>query len=237
VSGALLQALSLNDANNDADNATLSLAPSRFLIFQWDSGFYFTQHLEGRITLTALVMPYTDFPNREPLRDAVLGAFKGFLPVGCEDLIPQPVPNNPQRPIGLYRAHFPYMFSSTAWAWVDAGDACADGNMKQPVQQSGQQAENDNGRMVFCEFRRWNGYNRATPEREEAQAEDLLAKESWAQVVANTMPPVVAWEQERWHLQDPPAEEEEEGREEEDAEYNRNLMEWVEDYRRSRLQE
>ncbi|KAM0264978.1 hypothetical protein ACHAQJ_000494 [Trichoderma viride] len=219
ISGASLKGLSLNDT----DDAKLSSAPSRFLSFQWDSGFQFKEHLEGRITLTALVLPYTDVPNREPLRNAVKTAFKGFLPAGCEDLIPRPVVNpNPRQRLGLYRERFPYMYSSTAWAWVDTGDACADGDLI---------GENNSGRTVLCEFRRWNGYNGATPEREEAQAKDPKAKESWAQVVANAMPPAVAWEQERWHLQDPPAkeEDEEEEMEEEDAEYNRELNEWLDD--------
>ncbi|KAI2471679.1 hypothetical protein F4781DRAFT_90218 [Annulohypoxylon bovei var. microspora] len=199
ASGALLRGLSLGDAP----------APSRFLSFQWNSGFRFEEDLRGRVSLTALAMPCAGNPVPEAWRSAVYGALAGFLPDGCEDL-------RVQWPRA--RAHF-----WTAWAWAD-GD--------RGLQAAA--AGDGSARAVLCEFRRWNGYGGATPEREEAAAKSPRARESWARTVGKVMPPVTAWEQERWDVQLAPCfitpEEEEEVDEEkgeEDAEYERNMEEFL----------
>ncbi|KAI0113855.1 hypothetical protein F4776DRAFT_667018 [Hypoxylon sp. NC0597] len=66
--------------------ASLSLAPSRFLSFQWNSGSRFEEYLQGRVTLTALAIPYTGVPVPELWCSAVYSTFGEFLPRGCEDL-------------------------------------------------------------------------------------------------------------------------------------------------------
>lgn len=212
VSGASLQGLSLDDAaDNDAPSS--SAPSSRFLSFQWTSGYRFEEDLQGRVTLTALAMPYTGDPVPESWRNAVYSALGNFLPSGCEDLREKWPP--------------PLMHFWTAWAWVDSSNL--EGQPGQ--QQVGATAGNDSGRRaVVCQFRRWNGYSGATPAREEALAESPLARESWERTVAEVMPPVTAWEQERWDIQLAPryfAPEEEEG-EEEDPEYEQKVKEFLE---------
>lgn len=114
------------------------------------------------------------------------------------------------------------------WAVVDNKDALADSDPWQLGQRAAT-AGNEGGRMVMCEFRQWNGYSGATPEREEATANSPLTRESWAQKLAEVMPPVTAWEKERWDIQLVPKKgEEEEGENEEDSEYERNMEEHLE---------
>lgn len=212
LSGALLQDLSLNQV----DGSKPSSAPPRILSFQWETGFDFSKELHGRTTFTALSMSYTGVPNRKPLRDVVLGAFNGFFPADCDDMRPRPVHNpNPRLRLGLYRERLPWMYSQTAWVWMDTGENWVDADPEQ-LEQQGATVENSGGQMLFCQFRRWNGYNGATAEREEASANNPEARESWAQVVGNTMPPVTAWEQERWDLEAVPKTKE--GKEEEEEE-------------------
>ncbi|KAI0181023.1 hypothetical protein GGR52DRAFT_567271 [Hypoxylon sp. FL1284] len=111
----------------------------------------------------------------------------------------------------------------TGWGWVDTQNGGNNG---------------DTGPFIFCEFRRWDGYGGATPEREEAAANSPLAKESWARTVAKLMPPVTAWEQERWDTKLAPSfiypddddedEDEEVEKDEEDVEFERNLEKFIE---------
>ncbi|KAJ2965623.1 hypothetical protein NUW58_g10852 [Xylaria curta] len=82
------------------------------------------------------------------------------------------------------------------------------------------------GQEVWYQFRFWNGFGGATPEREEASANHPLAGESWAQTVAKVIPPVTSWEQERWDVQLVPVEVVEESEGEIDWEYERELDEF-----------
>ncbi|OBT85998.1 hypothetical protein VE02_06356 [Pseudogymnoascus sp. 03VT05] len=209
-SGTLLRDLSLGNAND----SSLSPAPSRLLSFQWASGYGFEENLEGRVTLTAFVIPYTGDSTPESSQNAVYGAVRGafdqFRPRGCEDI------SSPSMQTHIWKQ----------WAVVDNKDALVDSD---PWQLGGQvaTAENEGGRMVLCEFRQWNGYSGATPEREEAMANSPLTRESWAQMFAKVMPPVTAWAKERWDIQSVPQKEEEEGEYEEDSEYDRNIEEYL----------
>ncbi|KAI0380269.1 hypothetical protein F5Y04DRAFT_257813 [Hypomontagnella monticulosa] len=185
TSGALLQGLSLDDAGE----ASLSSVQSRFLTFKWTYGCVFENNLKARITTTALEIPYTGNPTPESWAKTVDGTFRNFSPKCYED----------------FRVYWPRprTYTWTAWAWVDS-DLYQLGN-----------------RAVFCEFRRWikdtgdAAFNGATPEREEVVSKSPETRESWAQAVAEVMPPVAAWEQERWDIQAathfiPPEEDEEE---------------------------
>ncbi|KFZ24804.1 hypothetical protein V502_00714 [Pseudogymnoascus sp. VKM F-4520 (FW-2644)] len=208
-SGALLRDLSLSNA----DGGSLSPAPSRFLSFQW-IGIGFEEKLQGRVTFTALVIPYTSDTIPESSRiathRAVRDALDKFRPRGCEDI------------------SSPYM-QTHFWkqlAMVNNKDALVDSDPWQLGEQVAT-AGNEGGRMVYCEFRQWNGYSGATPEREEATANSQLTRESWAQMFAKVMPSVTAWTQERWDIQLVPQKEEEEGEYEEDSEYDRNMEEYL----------
>jgi hypothetical protein len=52
-----------------------------------------------------------------------------------------------------------------------------------------------------------DGYSGVRPEREEAAARCLLARDSWARAVARPILPVAAWEQEHWNIRLVPFEE------------------------------
>ncbi|KFZ09742.1 hypothetical protein V501_05498 [Pseudogymnoascus sp. VKM F-4519 (FW-2642)] len=205
-SGALLQDVSLGDAND----GSLSPAPSRFLSFQWVSGIGFETNMQRRVTFTALVIRYTSNSIPESSRratfSAVRKAFDEFWPKGCEDISSTPM-----------QTHF-----WKQWAIVDNKDALMDSDPWQLGEQVAT-AGNEGGRMVLCEFRQWNGYSGATPEREEATANNPLTRESWAQMFAKVMPPVMAWAKERWDIQLLPEKEEEEGEYEEDSGNDRNM--------------
>lgn len=202
----------------------MSPAPSRFLSFQW-VGIGFEEKLQGRVTFTALVIQYTGDRIPESSRSHVFGtirkAFDQFRPRGCEDI------SSPSMQTHFWKQ----------WAIVDNKDALVDSDPWQLGEQVST-AGNVGGRMVLCEFRQWNGYSGATPEREEATANSPLTRESWAQMFANVMPPATAWAKERWDIQLVPQKEEEEGEYEEDSEDDRNMEEYLNQnlpYRRDKL--
>ncbi|KFY01607.1 hypothetical protein O988_02652 [Pseudogymnoascus sp. VKM F-3808] len=140
----------------------------------------------------------------------VRGAFDQFRPKGYEDI------GSPPMQTHLWKE----------WALVDNQDALMDSD---PWQLGGRVATagNEGGRIVMCEFRRWAGHFGATLEREEATVNSPLTRESWAQKLAEVMPPVTAWAKERWDIQLVPRQEEEEEGEDEDPEFTRKLEEFV----------
>lgn len=177
----------------------------------------FETKLEGRMTLTALLVPYIGNPDLRELRYTVVRALKYFMPADCDDLRPPPPPSRTALPFGEWQGLVAFLPKpSWWWAWTDAGDSDL-----QPGSRWRQRKTTAAGWLVVYMFRLWNGLYGGTPEREEASAKNPLSKESWAQAVAKAMPPVTAWEQERWDIQLAPSyiiperEEAEEGEEEE----------------------
>ncbi|KFX91065.1 hypothetical protein V490_06098 [Pseudogymnoascus sp. VKM F-3557] len=190
-SGAVLRDMSLGDVE---DGSSLSPTPSRFLSFAWVSGYGFEENLEGRVTFSVFVIPYTD----------------------------DSIPESSLRTLSpSMQMHF-----WKQWAMVDNEDAVADSDHWQLGKRMAT-TENEGGRMVICEFRQWNGYSGATLEREEATANSPLTRESWAQMLAKMMPPITAWEKERWDIQLVPKKEEEEEGEDKDPEFTRELEAFV----------
>ncbi|KAI1345751.1 hypothetical protein F5Y01DRAFT_299569 [Xylaria sp. FL0043] len=181
-SGALLRCLSLNDTSD----TTCSPKPSRIVRFRWSHGWPFKEDLQGRITLTAFTLPSNDVSIIESWAEEVYSTIGQFIPEGCED---------------LFRRWPPMLMRRwTAWAWVDNEDALVDGYFGK-LRQEANLAGYESKPSILCEFRRWNGYAGATPEREEIAAQNPLTQQSWAQAVAQVMPPVTAWGQERWDVQ------------------------------------
>ncbi|KFY36992.1 hypothetical protein V494_04905 [Pseudogymnoascus sp. VKM F-4513 (FW-928)] len=183
-SGTLLRDLSLGNGHGDSSVPT----PSRFLSFRWTGAHGFNVKLEGRVTFTALTIRYTSDSIPESSLTSVYGAVHSvldkFRPSGCEDIHSLPM--------------------QTGWwkllATVDNKDALADNDPWQ-LGERVPTAENETGRMVLCEFRQWNGHSNATLEREEATANNPLTRESWNQMLATLMPPVIDWAKERWDIQ------------------------------------
>ncbi|KAL6693374.1 hypothetical protein J3F84DRAFT_396296 [Trichoderma pleuroticola] len=202
VSGGLFQRLSLNDAENTG--TAVSPTASRFPSLHWHYSNGKELEVEGRVTLTTLLVPYTGGPDLEQIRFSIVRAFKGFVPADCEDLRPPPPLSRDSIPLG---GQWPGLVAflpkpdGLVWAWTDTGD----NEQWQPPGQSVAAEQNDSGQMVVCQFRLWNGLYGATRQREEASAKNALAKESWETVVSNVFPPVTAWEQERWDIQVAPS--------------------------------
>lgn len=157
--------------------------PSLFALEEHYCGtFSLEQNLHGRITLTILHVRVEDdilantAQQEVPYRKPSLSGFLPFLPAGCRDL------------------HGPRCHSRLVFTWSTRE------HQQQRIQPDGTRA----AREALCYlFFRWNGYH-GTPEREEAAAQDAKARKSWADAVAKVMPPVVAWEQERWHIKTAP---------------------------------
>ncbi|KAL6793774.1 hypothetical protein GGI42DRAFT_333778 [Trichoderma sp. SZMC 28013] len=202
VSGGLFQRLSLNDADNMS--TTMSPTASRFPSLHWHHSDRKELEVEGRVTLTAFLVPYTGGPDLEQIRFSIVRAFKGFIPADCEDLRPPPPLSRHSIPLG---GPWPGLVAflpkpdGLVWAWTDTGD----NEQWQPPGQPAVAEGNGSGQMVVCQFRLWNGLYGATRQREEASAKNPLAKESWETVVSNVIPPVTAWEQERWDIQVAPS--------------------------------
>lgn len=77
----------------------------------------------------------------------------------------------------------------------------------------------------------------AAPELEEVSAKESLARRSWVRVMTRAMPPVTAWQHERWDIRviqrfEPPEE-----NEAENSEWEETLAEFCEQSRRSTASE
>jgi len=211
------QKLSLgdNDAKGAASLLSSPLSPHhRFLTLKWEAPYIFESNLQGRITITALEVAHAgnDPDTDESWLQARDGVFGHFVPAGFEDVYDE----------------WPRIFMRDwrTWAMVvteedDASAQVDSGHAQAGQQAAGSSSSGQSGLAVWCEFRRWKDSTRATPEWEEALAQSPLARESWAQAVAQVTPPVTAWEQERWDVRLIPAADEGE----DDSEFRRKLVE------------
>ncbi len=159
-----------------------SPSTSHFLSLQWDRGFSFGEDLRrdddlhGRVTLTKLTVPY---PADIVVPDhETWKIWRRALFDAFRYFLPK----------GCEDLRGPPPFRWMAFSWVDVEN----GQSEQPGREA-----------VACVLFRWNG-PKAGPEREEAVARDPEVKESWAKAVANVVPPVASWEQERWDIVVPP---------------------------------
>ncbi|KAI1125539.1 hypothetical protein F5Y10DRAFT_246763 [Nemania abortiva] len=147
------------------------------LSLQYDCGFCMGElprepdDLYGRMTLTIVNVSITGVLDRDRMRGTLRRAFGAYMPEGCEDL------------------RTPPYYHWNAYAWVD------DSQQEQPT------AVNASSSLATCYvFFRWNGAG-ASAEREEASVKEPGAAESWAQTIAEAMPPIETWKQERWDIE------------------------------------
>ncbi|GAW12856.1 hypothetical protein ANO14919_022270 [Xylariales sp. No.14919] len=164
------------------NESSASAPPSRFLTLE-HVNHYPTAGLEGRVTITAFLIPHKDESMKRVWYKQVSDVFRGFLPRGSEFI--------------RSHRHFRWQYL-TVWFWVRTEDHWVEKTLGK-LENNNQ--DDENGRTVICEFRLWPRSYNVTPEHEESSAKDPLARESWAQALANVMPPVTAWEQERWDIQ------------------------------------
>ncbi|TRX89682.1 hypothetical protein FHL15_009432 [Xylaria flabelliformis] len=144
------------------------------LSLQYDTGAFFEGHLLGRVTLNILTIPYTGVPDRKTWSNSIQHAFQGFMPKGGG------------------KPGIPHIFRWKTSAWVD------DGHQEQsaPVEIGPRHA-------TYYLFYCWVGQTTSAVE-EEISAKDPESHGLWAARVARVMPPVEAWEQERWDIKRAP---------------------------------
>lgn len=201
--GSALRSMTL-----DGTSSSSPPAPSRFLILQ-DAWGGPKAEVEGRVTMTTLLVPSKVDSILGMLRETFLPVFGYFLPRGSEFF---------DRIRGF---SFKY---SAVWMWAVAEDYYMQEKFRKP--EPAQLVNQD--RTIFYHFFLWPRKFNAAPEREEASAADPQAKESWVKAVSKVMPPVTAWTQERWEIQKVPyyypPEYDEDDEDDEDLE----ILEWEE---------
>lgn len=137
--------------------------------------------MEGRVTFTAFLIPRKDDSERRTWYEKIRDVFGHFLP--------------------LVRTNSLYGWPSlTVWFWVLVEDDWVGEKFGKPEQNQ----EDDQGQTILCQFRLWPSSGNVRPAHQDASATDPQVRESWAQAVANVMPPVTAWEQERWDIRKVP---------------------------------
>lgn len=198
-SGSTLGNLTLTDASSS------SSAPetSRFLIFEHVTPAV-TAEVEGLVTLTAFLVPRKVDSDSVFLmwREKFESVFAGFRHRGYESITRHP--------------DFMFRFAAV-WLWV----LSEDGWVEKKFGKLEQTQDDDQGRTIICHFHLWPRKWGATPEKEEASAADPQSRESWNRTIAQVMPPVTSWVQERWDIQDIPRPPEPEPDPEELSEYDK----------------
>ncbi|KAI0205633.1 hypothetical protein F4808DRAFT_409744 [Astrocystis sublimbata] len=168
--GSALRHLTLDDASSSS---------SRFLTLKHVHESP-TADVEGRVTLTAFSMPAADKSTERGWQEKVRDAFR-FFPRGSESI----------------RLHRNFRWQHyTIWFMVTGEDGWARDKFASVEGESKQEQD----RAILCEFRLWPSRMDVTPELEEALAKDPQAKATWEEAAATVMPPVTAWEQERWDI-------------------------------------
>ena len=197
----------------DVPSSSPPPAPSRFLTLE-EITHIPAGKVEGRVTLNAFLVPHKgDLSTTNPWYKSLRAVFDRFQPRGFEFIEWKIKP-------GWER------FTMT-WFWALAEDGWVESKFGklEPSQGDTQQ-----GRTVICEFHLWSRESGVAPEYEEASATDPQAKESWNEAVAQVIPPVTAWVQERWDISKMPLFRSL-SEEPEDVEYERGLQEDLgEDY-------
>ncbi|KAK3689190.1 hypothetical protein B0T22DRAFT_513368 [Podospora appendiculata] len=182
--GEFLRSLGLEDSDARQGSPFVSLV--------YDCGFCLGEKLgeaddlHGRMTLTKLYSAYdaSATPDHFAWRNDLGNAFGRWMSPGCEDLAGPPV----------------YQFNAAAYV-----DGDADGQRQDlpgpPAVVTGHTRGDSSQKIAVCyRFFRWNAHG-ATAEREEASFALPGSSEMWAARIARSMPPIVAWEQERWDIE------------------------------------
>ncbi|KAI1169594.1 hypothetical protein F4777DRAFT_584757 [Nemania sp. FL0916] len=173
-SGSALQHLALDEASLSSRFLTLKHATEAF-----------TFEVEGRVTFTTFVVPRKVDNAWAMWNDNFKDVFRYFLPRGSAPI------RYPDR-LGFRTLDVWFLVLSED-RWVE-----------RKFGELGQVQEDDEGRTIFCYFQLWLRGTSAAPEHEEALASDPQSRESWAQAIAQVMPPAAAWEQERWDIVEVP---------------------------------
>ncbi|KAI1370243.1 hypothetical protein F4677DRAFT_438900 [Hypoxylon crocopeplum] len=201
-SGSALRYLTLGNASSSS-----SPSRSRFLTLKHVNETP-TADVEGRVTLTAFLIPRKDDSERRAWYEKVRDVLNHFLP------------------LVRLRSRFGWP-SLTVWFWVLAEDDW----VEEKFGKLEQTQEDVQGRTILCQFRLWPRPGYVRPAHEDATATDPQVRESWDQAVAKVMPPVAAWEQERWDIRKVPRFEPPEEGDPEEPEFEQQLKEFREELR------
>ncbi|KAK1980458.1 hypothetical protein LZ30DRAFT_129041 [Colletotrichum cereale] len=185
--------LNLTDVSSSSAPATL-----RFLILEHVTPAV-TAEVEGRVTLTAFLVPRKVDNVFLMWKEKFESVFAGFIPRGYESIT----------------SHPDFMFRYAAvWLWALLEDRWVEKKFGKL-----ERTQNE-GQTILCHFHLWPRKWGATPEIEEALAADPQSRESWNRAVEQVMPPATSWVQERWDIQDVPRPPEPEFDSEELSEYD-----------------
>jgi hypothetical protein len=89
---------------------------------------------------------------------------------------------------------------SEVWFWVLMEDHSVEDKFGKLEQTQIQTQEENQGRTIFCHLCVWKNTT-AIPGDEEALAAD---PQPWKEMLAEVVPPVTAWQQERWDIREVP---------------------------------
>ncbi|KAF6794994.1 hypothetical protein CMUS01_15970, partial [Colletotrichum musicola] len=211
-SGSALSHLTVDDAPSPSPPAA-----SRFLTFKHALEGVPTREVEGRVTLTAFMVPGKVENVALMWHDHFKGPFETFLPRGSAFM--------------AHASGFRYSWASV-WFWLLTEDRWVEKTFGKLQQQQQTQGDESHDRTIFCRFQLWPSKYGATPEHEAASAADPQARESWARAAARVMPPATAWAQERWDIRGVPRfyPPEPEFDPEEDPEYAREQQRLMKEY-------
>ncbi|KAI0381430.1 hypothetical protein F5Y04DRAFT_255484 [Hypomontagnella monticulosa] len=203
-SGSALRYLTLDNASS---SSSASPSSSRFLTLKHVSERP-TSDVEGRVTLTAFMIPRKDESEKWTWYEKIKDVLHRHLPL-----------------IRIRCTYgWPYL---TVWFWVLAEDGWAEERFGRPEQTQ----EDVHGRTILCSFRLWPSSGNASPMHEDDPTKEPQVRNSWGRAVAEVMPPVTAWVQERWDIRMVPRYEPPVEVDPEDLEFEQQLKEFCEDFR------
>ncbi|KAI1772792.1 hypothetical protein F4818DRAFT_425625 [Hypoxylon cercidicola] len=178
-----LQNLPQNDGSIESGEALRYLtlgnasSSSRFLTLEHVKGIL-TEEVENRVTLTVFMVPRKDDSEKWTWYEKVKYVLDRHLP--------------------LDRSHTRYSWPNLGvWFWVRAEDDWVE-------QKFGRPEQTQEDRTIFCQFRIWRPRLGHVRQTHEDSPTDPQVRESWHRAMAEVMPPVTAWVQERWDIREVP---------------------------------
>ncbi|KAK2009895.1 hypothetical protein LZ32DRAFT_649529 [Colletotrichum eremochloae] len=173
------------EITSDDTSSSSTPAASRFLVFQHVTPAVTPDVEEGRVIVTAFLVPRKVDSVSSMWKEDFEQVFSCFVPRGFEPVVAQ------RKFLSKFSHVWFGVLSEDRWVEDKFGKSDDDNG-------SGQ------GRTIICHFHLWPWRCGATPEMEAASAADPQAREAWGRAIAQVMPPATAWVQERWEIRSVP---------------------------------